>query len=107
MDTLEVIQYNVEYPMDSVHAFDIAAARAGGMVPDDIVFSSLLEKYFPMTLEEFLSDSIPNEIFKSFEEECIKQSAALVFDQVQCAYEQTLYLLDCFDCLESPTSSVC
>jgi hypothetical protein len=107
MDSLEVVQYSAEYPMDSVHAFDIAAARAGGMVPDDIVFSTILNKYFPMTLPEFLSDGIPRETFRNFERECLKNCAALVVEQVQDAYEQTMYLLDCFDCLESPSSSVC
>lgn len=86
----------MEYPADSIYAFDMARDRAMGVLPDDSVFPPIVHKYFDMTLEEFLNVEIPSDTFENFENACYKSCSGLLFHQVSIALEQTLYLMDCF-----------
>ena len=92
LDTLEVINYVLEFPMESTYWLTFINARYDGVHPDMWKFPSLIDKYFPMSFKEFLTTSCDETVFKDFENECLQSCASLDHEQVYSSHNEILYL---------------
>lgn len=92
LDTLEVINYVLEFPMESAYWLTFINARYDGVYPNMLKFPSLIDKYFPMCFKEFLTTSCDETVFKDFEVECLQSCASLDHEQVYCSHSEILYL---------------
>ncbi len=72
---METINFVVEFPNESIKWLD---AHFEDQEPCESTFPYLLRKHFKdMTLEEFLSKNINNEVFLGFGNDCIQSASTL------------------------------
>ena len=92
LSTLEIINHVIEYPMRSMYWLDFTNARHDGIYPKTFKLPSIIDKYFSMSLKEFLTDSVNEKVFKDFEDECLQSCVMLDRDQVFNAHNEALYM---------------
>ena len=100
LDSLECILSTVERPYDSICWLEYQNDMLDGVKPCNDHFPSLIEKYFSMTVNEFLLHNFHERCFLNFEYECLQSCSRLSHEQVQRAYNQMLFLNNVVDGLE-------
>ena len=94
LDSLEMIARVLEKPNESVYWLDYDSARRDGIRPSVWKYLSIIEKHFPMSLNDFLHASCDYKLFQSFEDECLKSCARLDHEQIFRAHTEVLYLYE-------------
>ena len=89
---MEVINYVLEFSMESAYWVTFTNDRYDGVYPTPEKFPSLIDKYFPMSFDEFLNVPCDDSVFKGFEDECLQSCASLDQEQVYCSQNEVLYL---------------
>lgn len=89
---MDVIDYVCTNPMESVYWMSFDNARCDGVQPSIWKFPSIIDKYFPISFQEFLTVSCNNILFVKFEQECLQSCPHLLPEQVAHAHHEALYL---------------
>lgn len=92
LSSLELIYDVLEDPSKSTFWLEFANARYDGIYSSVFKFPSLIDKYFPMSFTDFLTYPCDVNVFKEFEDECLRSCASLDIDQVYHAHNEALYL---------------
>lgn len=90
--SLELIYSVLENPSRSNFWWEYSNARYDGTISSVFKFPSLIDKYFPMSFTDFLIYPCNVNVFKEFEDECLRSCARLDICQVTHAKNEAMYL---------------
>ena len=84
----EGLMYILEHPNDSFSWLELEKREVEGIKPSDTVLPKIIQKHFQMSVTDFFTETVEDEVFVAFEKDCHQSCASLNYFQIRSVYNR-------------------